>query len=114
MKSIILSTLCALALTAVAHAESTKITTVHLCCPACVKGVEKAVADIKGVTADVDKDAGTVTRASVENAVNNLDYQGITTVVKFASNGEVAQATVNLYEQKDGQIVELGDITTQK
>jgi len=57
--------------------------------------------------------AGTVSRDSVEEAVNNLDYQGITTEVKFAENGEVAQATVNLYEQKDGAIVMLGDITQQ-
>jgi branched-chain amino acid transport system substrate-binding protein len=58
--------------------------------------------------------AGTVTRAAVEDAVNNLDYKGITTTVKFLPTGEVAQATVNLYQQKDGKIVELGDITTQK
>jgi branched-chain amino acid transport system substrate-binding protein len=57
--------------------------------------------------------SGSVTRASVETAVNNLDYPGITTTVKFAPNGEVAQATVNLYQQKNGKIVELGDITTQ-
>lgn len=57
--------------------------------------------------------AGSVTRASVEDAVTNLDYKGITTTVKFASNGEVAQATVNLYEQKNGSIVLLGDITSQ-
>lgn len=56
---------------------------------------------------------GTPTRASVEDAINGLDYKGITTEVKFASNGEVAQATVNLYEQKDGKIVELGDIKQQ-
>jgi branched-chain amino acid transport system substrate-binding protein len=56
---------------------------------------------------------GQVTRASVETAVNGLDYKGITTEVKFASTGEVAQATVNLYEQKNGTIVLLGDITKQ-
>ncbi|HJQ01357.1 MAG TPA: branched-chain amino acid ABC transporter substrate-binding protein [Jatrophihabitans sp.] len=56
---------------------------------------------------------GTPTRASVEDAINNLDYKGITTEVKFAPNGEVAQATVNLYEQKDGKIVELGNIQQQ-
>ena len=38
---------------------------------------------------------------------------GITTTVKFQSNGEVAQATVNLYEQKSGKIVLLGDITKE-
>jgi branched-chain amino acid transport system substrate-binding protein len=57
---------------------------------------------------------GAVTRASVETAINALDYKGITTTIKFAPNGEVAQATVNLYEQKNGKIVELGDIKNQK
>jgi branched-chain amino acid transport system substrate-binding protein len=57
--------------------------------------------------------AGAVTRASVETAVNALDYPGITTTVKFLPNGEVAQATVNLYVQKSGNIVLLGDITKQ-
>jgi branched-chain amino acid transport system substrate-binding protein len=56
---------------------------------------------------------GSVTRATVETAVNALDYKGITTTVKFLPNGEVAQATVNLYEQKAGAIVLLGDITKQ-
>ncbi len=57
--------------------------------------------------------AGAVTRAAVETAVNALDYTGITTTVKFTPTGEVAQATVNLYEQKAGAIVLLGDITKQ-
>jgi len=66
---------------------------------------------IEAIKAAVSK--GNPTRASVEDAINALDYKGITTEVKFASNGEVAQATVNLYEQKDGKIVELGDIKQQ-
>jgi branched-chain amino acid transport system substrate-binding protein len=57
--------------------------------------------------------AGGATRASVETAVNALDYKGITTEVKFQSNGEVAQATINLYKVESGKIVLLGDITKQ-
>jgi branched-chain amino acid transport system substrate-binding protein len=57
--------------------------------------------------------AGTPTRASVETAVSALNYTGITTTVKFTATGEVAQATVNLYEQKAGVITLLGDITKQ-
>lgn len=50
------------ALSLSARADTTaKISGVHLCCKNCVTGVEKAVADIKGLTAAVDKDAGTVT-----------------------------------------------------
>jgi branched-chain amino acid transport system substrate-binding protein len=58
--------------------------------------------------------AGTVTRQSVAAAIGKLDYKGITTTVKFKPNGEVAQATVNLYEQKAGKIIELGNIQDQK
>lgn len=57
--------------------------------------------------------SGTPTRKSVADAINNLDYKGITTDVKFQPNGEVAQATVNLYQQKAGKIVELGNIAEQ-
>ncbi|MBN9620492.1 MAG: hypothetical protein J0H43_12295, partial [Actinobacteria bacterium] len=59
--------------------------------------------------------SGTPTRATVETAVNGLDYQGITTTVKFQSNGEVdaSVATVNLYTDKNGTIVEVGNIKDQ-
>ena len=60
---------------------STKISDVHLCCPSCVKGVEKAVADVADVTVAVDKTAGTVTltgpdKASVQKAANALVAAG--------------------------------------
>jgi branched-chain amino acid transport system substrate-binding protein len=57
--------------------------------------------------------AGTPTRKAVAEEINKLDYKGITTQVKFAPNGEVAAATVNLYQQKDGKIVMLGKIQDQ-
>jgi len=60
---------------------STKISDVHLCCQACVKGVKKAVAEVRGVTADVDQDAETVTlsgptKASVQKAADALVSAG--------------------------------------
>jgi copper chaperone CopZ len=39
---------------------SVKISNVHLCCKSCVTGVEKAVNQVDGVKATVDKDEGTV------------------------------------------------------
>ena len=75
----------ALALSARAADVSTKISDVHLCCQSCVKGVKKAVADIKNVKADVDQDAETVTltgsdQAAVQKAVpgdlNRLAFDG--------------------------------------
>jgi branched-chain amino acid transport system substrate-binding protein len=53
---------------------------------------------------------GQVTRKSVLEAVNGLNYEGITTTIKFESNGEVQQQVINLYQQKDGQIGLVGDI----
>ena len=58
---------------------------------------------------------GTPTRESVEKAVNGLDYKGITTEVKFDKTGEVDQnaQVVNLFQQKGGKIVLLGNIKDQ-
>ena len=70
------------ALATFARAEtSAKISNVHLCCKSCVTGVEKAVAKAKGVTAAVDKDAGTVTltgadKAAVQGAADALVAAG--------------------------------------
>lgn len=60
------------------------------------------------------KNAGSnPTRKSVWDAVNSVDYKGITTEVKFQSNGEVEQQIINLYQQKNGVIQLIGDITKQ-
>lgn len=61
------------------------------------------------------KSKGSITKASVETAVNALDYQGITTEVKFETNGEVVATaqTVNLFTQKNGEIVLLGNMKDQ-
>jgi len=58
---------------------------------------------------------GTPTRQSVENAVNNLNYKGLTTTVKFDKNGELASSSqvINLFTQKNGAIVILGNIKDQ-
>lgn len=59
---------------------------------------------------------GDITRQSVLDAVNALDYKGITTEVKFEKSGEVTATvqTVNLYTQKAGAIVLIGNIKDQK
>ena len=62
----------------------------------------QAIKDAKG--------AGSVTRKSVDDAVGKLDYKGITTTIKFQSNGEVEQQVINLYQQKNGKIELVGDI----
>jgi branched-chain amino acid transport system substrate-binding protein len=59
------------------------------------------------------KGSGSVTRASVNDAVNKTDYAGITAQIKFAANGDLppGEGTVNLFQVKGGKIVSLGDIT---
>ena len=56
--------------------------------------------------------SGAPTRQSVWDAVNKLDYKGITTEIKFQPNGEVEAQVINLYQQKAGKILLVGNITT--
>ena len=79
MKRHLLCLAAALALTASTPAAdvTAKISKVHLCCKSCVTGVEKAVGKVDGVTATVDKDAGTVSltgpdAATLQKAVDAL------------------------------------------
>lgn len=60
---------------------SVKLTDVHLCCNACVKGVDKALAPVSGVTAKSEKDSETVTitaadKAAAQKAVDALITAG--------------------------------------
>ena len=59
------------------------------------------------------KENGAVTRQAVNDAVNKIDYKGITAEIKFAPNGDLppGEGTVNLFQVKGGKIVSLGDIT---
>ena len=65
------------------HAADTnvKLSNVHLCCPSCIKGVDKAISTVTGAAAQCDKDAGTVTvtapdSATVQKAVNAIVAAG--------------------------------------
>ncbi len=60
--------------------------------------------------------SGTVTRTSLMTALNAADYPGITTTIKFQSDGEVeaSNLVVNLFQQKNGVIKGLGNINTIK
>ncbi|HEY0169122.1 MAG TPA: branched-chain amino acid ABC transporter substrate-binding protein [Jatrophihabitans sp.] len=68
---------------------------------------------IAALKAAVKTTNGNPTRKSVVEEIDKLDIPGITTQLKFADNGEVANATVNLYTQKDGKIVMLGKMQDQ-
>jgi copper chaperone CopZ len=92
VKTFIASLLIASALVLSARADETaKISNVHLCCPSCVNGVDKAVADVSGVKATSDRTAGTVVltgpdKASLQKATDALvaaGYFGTSTDVKL-------------------------------
>ncbi|WP_158604390.1 branched-chain amino acid ABC transporter substrate-binding protein [Nocardioides mangrovicus] len=59
------------------------------------------------------KGKGSVTRSSVNDAVSAIDYKGITGDIKFGSNGDLPEGSgvVNLYQDENGTIKSLGDIT---
>jgi len=61
------------------------------------------------------KSGGGVTREAVAKAIGSLDYKGITTTIKFQSNGELEEAgqVINLFTQKSGNISVVGDIRDQ-
>ena len=68
MKKILISTAGALALILSVQAADVTISKVHLCCKSCVTGAEDAISKVPGVTAAVDKDAGTVTLTGADAA----------------------------------------------
>jgi copper chaperone CopZ len=68
MKSFLTILALALAISARAADVTVTISNVHICCQSCVKGVAKAVADVKGLTAKADQDAGTVTLTGPDTA----------------------------------------------
>jgi branched-chain amino acid transport system substrate-binding protein len=58
--------------------------------------------------------AGGISRTTVLAALNKEDFKGITTTIKFQPNGEVVPSNlvVNLFQQRKGQIVGVGNILT--
>src|SRR5262245_6390327 len=70
MKTIFLSVTTALGLVLAGHAAdvSVKLTDVHVCCQACVKGVDTATAKVQGLTAKASQDDGTVDLTAADKA----------------------------------------------
>ncbi len=56
------------------------------------------------------------TRATVESAIKDITFKGITATIKFQADGDLESTgqVVNLYRQTAGTIKVLGDIKTQK
>src|SRR5438552_257545 len=82
-----------------------EVKNVHLCCPACVKVVGKALKGVEGVTGECDKDARTVTitaadDASAQKAIDALAAAGFhgqldTKAVRFPRDSGVTKGKVS-------------------
>ena len=88
--------------------ESVTISKMHLCCGACVKGVEGALKKVEGATVTVDKDAATAVvtapdRKSTRRALGAIaraGFHGVSDNDKFAmpDNSGVKAGTVKRLE----------------
>lgn len=92
---IITSAVITLALTVSAWAAdvSTKISDVHICCDSCVKGAQKAVADIQGLTAVVDKDDETISLTAADKATVQ---KGVDALVAAGFYGKSSDASIKI------------------
>ena len=113
MKTSILALIATGALATFASAEtSAKISGVHLCCAGCVKGAEKAVAKVSGVTAAVDKDAGTVTLTGADKAAVQKAADALVAAGYFGKSESSDIALKDSSGAKDGKVTTMtvGDV----
>ena len=90
MKIILASAMLALTLAA-AHADtSVKLSDVHLCCQSCVKGIDKAVAKVPGVTAKSDMDDKTVSLTGPDTAALQKAVDSIVAAGYYAKSSDAA------------------------
>src|SRR5438045_3864928 len=113
-KSILASAVSSLMLAASVRAAdvSAKLTDVHLCCQSCVKGVDKAVGTVSGVTAVSDMDERTISltgpdTATVQKAVDALVAAGY--YGKSSDAGIKVNAETGVKDQKV-QSLQLEDV----
>ena len=91
---------CALGLSVQGGEVSGKISGVHLCCKNCVTGVEKAVGEVQGATATVDKDAGTVVLSGADAATMQKAADALVAAGYF---GKSSDGTINLSNKTGAQ-----------
>ena len=78
---------------AVALAETkVEVTNVHLCCPACVKGVSAALKDIEGVKGVCDQKAKTITITATDDAAAQ---KGIEALAEAGYHGKLETKAVH-------------------
>lgn len=90
MKTTFAAFILALTLTARAADVTVTLTDVHLCCQSCVKGVARAVADVAGLTAKADEDAGTVTLTGPDTATVQKGADALVAAGFFGKSSDAA------------------------
>ena len=95
----------AMAFSAQAADVSVKLTDVHLCCQSCVKGVQKAVSTVPGVTAAADMDDGTVSLTGPDTATVQKSVDALTSAGYFGKSSD-ASIKVNADTGAKGQKVQ--------
>jgi periplasmic mercuric ion binding protein len=86
----LLSTACLLGAAGLAETK-VEVKGVHLCCPACVKGVGTALKDVEGVKGVCDRRAGTVTLTASDEATAQ---KGIDALAAAGFHGKLETETV--------------------
>lgn len=108
MNKSILAIIATAALTTFASAESSvKLSDVHLCCKSCVVGAEKAVSKAKGVTAAVDKDAGTVTLTGADKAALQSGVDALVAAGYFGKSDRADVTVKDMSGAKDGKVASM-------
>ena len=108
MNKQLLTLIATAALATFAKAETTvKLSNVHLCCNGCVTGAEKAVAKAHGVTAAVDKDAGTVTLTAADKAAVQSGVDALVAAGYFGKSDSADISVKDTSGAKDGKVASL-------
>src|SRR5262245_19296638 len=81
-----------------------KLSDVHLCCNACVKGVDKALAKVTGATAQSDKDVGTVTITAPDKATAQKAVDALVAAGYFGKSSDPAIKVSADSGAKDGKV----------
>lgn len=100
-------TIASLTASLVTQADEVKLSNVHLCCGACVKGVEKVAAKVSGASVTIDKDAGTVVIASSNKAALQQTVDALITAGYFGKSSDSAIKLASNTGAKDGKVQSL-------
>ena len=102
--SLLLAAGLAVSTTAWAANTTVKLSGVHLCCNSCVKGVEKAVSKVKGVTAVIDKDGQVVVLTAPEKATVEHGIDALVEAGYFGTSDDPSLKPKSVTGGKEGKV----------